>query len=192
MRSTTRRPGAFGAFFQGQDPPEAEPVLVRPVPGSVLQAGCAVVVAAMLLVAWSVVGPVSLLAVGLSALGGALVAAVPGGARVGLAVLAAGAFVLVGPPASVVQTMLLVLLVHLAVWACATTTRVTWRMRVELDVVLDGLAGVARVQLPAQVLVVVALVVAGRDVTSDAWRLVALLAAALVAAVVLPRTRVRD
>lgn len=180
------------AFFQGKEPPEAEPVLVRPVAGGLLQAGCAAVVAVMLLVAWSVVGPVSLLAAGLCVLGGVLVAAVPGGARVGVAGLAAGGFVLVGPPASVVQTMLLVLLVHASVWACATTSRVTWRMRVELDVVLDGLAGVARVQLPAQALAVVALLVAGRELTSDVWRLVALLAAALVAALVLPRSRARD
>jgi len=181
----TRRVAAGVAVRR--DDPEVEAELDRPVPGWWLLVGTSVLVTFMLLVAWASVGPVNVVAVVLCAVGGFLVAAVPGLARVGVAVLAVGGFVLVGAP-SVAQTLALVLLVHVVVWACATTTRVTWRMRVELGVVLDGLADVARVQVPAQVLAVVALVVSGREVgTGDVWRVVALVGAALVAAVTLPR-----
>jgi len=185
-RSVVRRSGLVRAV---REPLEAEPVLERDVPGWTLHVACALVVAVTLLVAWSTAAPVAPVPVLACVVGGVLVAALPSGLRVLLAVGVVGGCVLVGGGASVAATLALVLLVHLAVFACATTTRVTWRMRVELAVVLDGLAGVARVQVPAQVLAVVALVVAGRDVSGDVWRVASLVGAALVAALVLPRSR---
>ncbi|MCR6688668.1 hypothetical protein [Cellulomonas sp.] len=176
-------------WFPPPPAPEAEPVLDRAVPGALVRAGAAVLVTTMLLVAWSATWPVGAVTVLVMALAGVLAGLLPSPARVGVALLAAGVLVLVGGPASVVRTLALVLLVHLVVWACSTAARVTWRMRVELGVLRDGLADVARVQVGAQALAVVALVVGGRDLAAgDVVRVVAILAAAAVVAVVLPRS----
>jgi hypothetical protein len=60
---------------------------------------------------------------------------------------------------------------------------------VEVGVLLDGLREVAVVQVPAQVLAVVALALAGVHLDAgDVWRIGALVTGAAVAALVLPRS----
>jgi hypothetical protein len=81
-----------------------------------------------------------------------------------------------------------VLLVHLTLWTGAVAARTSWRTRVELAVLSRGLRDVAVVQVGAQVLAVVATLLAGASLgEGDVWRAVALVAAIVVAAVLLPR-----
>jgi len=155
----------------------------------VVRAVLGLVVATMLVVAWSSSRPLTGLVVGLALAVGAAAAMRPWSIGTALAVGVAGFLLLIGGAASLPTVMVLVLLVHLALWGSALAARVSWRGRVELAVVGDGLRSLARVQVGAQVLAVVAVLLAGTAVgQSDVWRALALLAAIAVTVLALPRT----
>lgn len=155
----------------------------------VLRAVLGLLVATMLVVAWSSSRPLLGLVAGLAAAFGAVAAMRPWSIGTALAVAAAGFLVVTGSAASLPTVIVLVLLVHLALWGSALAARVSWRGRVELAVVAGGLRSLARVQVGAQVLAVVAVLLAGTAVgQADVWRALALLAAIAVTVLALPRT----
>lgn len=159
----------------------------------VVRAVLGLVVAVMLVVAWSSSRPLLGIVVGLALAFGAAAALRPWSIGTALAVGAAGFLLVTGSAASLPTVMVLVLLVHLALWASALAARVSWRGSVELAVAADGLRSLARVQVGAQVLAVVAVLLAGTDVgQADAWRALALLAAIAVTVLALPRTPSAD
>ncbi len=168
--------------------PEAELVVGPTVSGGVVRICTGLLVALLLMVGWSVLLPLSLSSVVGALLLAALVAALPRLSLVWVAVLAVGFEVLIGGPPAVLTTLALVLLVHLAVWASTWSARVALRSRIEIAVLAEGLREVALLQVPAQVLAVVALVLAGATLDAgDLWRVLALVTGAAVAAIVLPR-----
>ncbi|CAM5786474.1 hypothetical protein [Cellulomonas persica] len=196
-RTTTRvGTGARGAasrwaWVPGLRPapePEAELEVGPTVSGGVVRLVTGLIVTAMLVLGWSVLLPLSLASALVSLLMATAVVLLPRASLVGLAVAAVGLEVLVGGPPSVFLTLTLVLLVHLAVWASGWTARVGLRARVELAVLADGLREVALLQVPAQLLAVGALALAGAQLDAgDVWRILALVAGAGVATLVLPR-----
>ncbi|WP_421735434.1 hypothetical protein [Cellulomonas sp.] len=161
--------------------------LDRPVPAWALRASLALLSAATLAVAFAGTGPrpPAVLDVGFVALVGAAVL-VPGLGLAALVVLVAGTRLLVGDPPALAVVMVLVLLVHLTLWAGAVCARTSWRTRVEVAVLVRGLREVAVVQVGAQLLAVVAMLLVGVS-ESDLWRAAALVAALTLAAVMLPR-----
>ncbi|RHA38390.1 hypothetical protein [Cellulomonas rhizosphaerae] len=169
--------------------PEARLATGATVPATLLRAVLGVVVAAMVVVGWAadrdLLAAVVVVALGL----GVFVALRPWSVVTAVCAGLAGFLVLVGGAASLPTVMLLVLLVHLATWGSALAARTSWRGRVEVAVVLDGLRSVARVQVGAQVLAVVAVLLAGADLgAADVWRAAAMLAAIGVAVLALPRS----
>ncbi|WP_421742828.1 hypothetical protein [Cellulomonas sp.] len=161
--------------------------LVRPVPSWALRASLALLSAATLAVAFAGTGPrpPAVLVVGFVALVGAVVLA-PGLGLAALVVLVAGTRVLVGDPPALGTVMVLVLLVHLTLWAGAVCARTSWRTRVEVAVLVRGLREVAVVQVGAQLLAVLAMLLVGTT-EGDLWRAAGLLAAIILAAAMLPR-----
>ena len=161
--------------------------LVRPVPAWVVRASLAALCAGTLAVAFGGTGPMphAALVVGFAVLVAATVL-VPGLGLAALVVLVAGTRLFVGAPPDLGVVMALVLLVHLSLWAGAVAARTSWRTRVELAVLLRGLRDVALVQVGAQLLAVVAMLLVGVT-QGDLWRAAALVAAIVVAAVLLPR-----
>lgn len=188
--SGTRVAGSRWAWLPWRRPgagPEAELEVGPTVGGVALRLVAGVLVAALHMLGWSVLLPLSLASVLVSLGFGAAVALMPRAALVGLVVGAVGFEVLVGGPPSVLMTLLLVLLVHLAVWACTWVARVGVRARVEVAVLAEGLREVAILQVPCQVLAVGALALTGAQLDAgDVWRIVALVTGAGVAAIVLP------
>ncbi|MBT0993622.1 hypothetical protein KIN34_04895 [Cellulomonas sp. DKR-3] len=171
----------------GGAPPEAELELDRAVPAAVVHAGTVLLVAAMLLVGWSTARPLGAAAVLVALVLGAVVVLLPRAALAGGALVLVGVEVLVGSP-SVPQVLALVLLVHAAVWACSLAARVPRRARVEVGVLVDGAREALPVQVGAQVLALVALLLGGADVVAgDVWRVVGLAAVAGAVLLVLPR-----
>lgn len=173
--------------------PEARLGTATTVPALVLRAVLGVLVALLVVLSWSanrdLLGAVFVVAAGI----GAYAALRPWSVVTALTVALAGFLVLVGGPASLPTVMVLVLLVHLALWGSALAARPSWRGRVEVAVVLDGLVSVARVQAGAQLLAVVAVVLAGAEVgAADVWRAGAMLAAIGMAVLVLPRSPSAD
>ncbi|GEL98535.1 hypothetical protein [Cellulomonas terrae] len=161
--------------------------LVRPLPAWLLRAVAGLLGAATLLVAFAGTRPHPLLVAAFVALVVATVV-VPGLGLAALVVLAAGTGVVAHDPPALGVVMVLVLLVHLTLWAGALAARTSWRTRVELGVVVHGLRDVAAVQVGAQVLAVVATVLAGVTLgDGDLWRAVALVAVITAAALLLPR-----
>ena len=161
--------------------------LVRPVPAWVLRAALAVLGASTLLVAFAGVRLHPVLVGAFVALVVATVV-VPGLGLAALVVLVAVVGLLAGEPRGLGIVMLLVLLVHLTLWAGALVARTSWRTRVELGVVAHGLRDVATVQVGAQVLAVVATVLGGVTLgAGDGWRALALVAAIGASALLLPR-----
>ena len=166
---------------------EVTVALVRPLPAWVLRGAAGLLGAATLLVAFAGSRPHPLLVAAFVALVVATVV-IPGLGLAGLVVLFAGAGVVAGGPPALGVVMLLVLLVHLTLWAGALAARTSWRTRVELGVVVHGLRDVATVQVGAQVLAVVATVLAGVALgDGDLWRAVALVAVITASALLLPR-----
>ena len=169
--------------------PEVTLDLDRAVAAWVLRAVLAVLCAATLTVAFLGAGPRphAVLVAAFVVLVGATVV-FPGLGLAALVVLVAGTRLLVGDPPALGAVMLLVLLVHLTLWTGAVAARTSWRTNVELAVLSRGLRDVAVVQVGAQVLAVVATLLAGASLgEGDVWRAVALVAAIVVAAVLLPR-----
>jgi len=166
---------------------EVTVALVRPVPSWALRGVAALLGAATLLVALAGSRLHPVVVAGLVALVVAT-AVVPGLGLAALVVLVAATGVVAGGPPALGVVMLLVLLVHLTLWAGALAARTSWRTRVELGVVVHGLRDVATVQVGAQVLAVVATVLGGVSLgAGDVWRAVALLTAMGAAALLLPR-----
>jgi hypothetical protein len=161
--------------------------LDRPVPAWALRAGLALLSAATLTVAFAGTGPrpPTVLDIGFVVLVGATVL-LPGLGLAALVVLVAGTRLLVGDPPALGLVMVLVLLVHLTLWAGAVCARTTWRTQVEVAVLGHGLRDVAVVQVGAQLLAVLAMVLVGTT-EGDLWRAAGLLAVIVVAAVLLPR-----
>jgi hypothetical protein len=159
--------------------------LVRPVPAWALRASLALLCAATLAVAFTGPRPPAALVVGFVVLVGATVL-VPGLGLAALVVLVAGTRLFVGGPPALGVVMVLVLLVHLTVWAGAVCARTSWRTQVEAAVLVRGLRDVAVVQVGAQVLAVLAMALVGVT-QGDLWRAAALLAVIVVAAAMLPR-----
>lgn len=172
---------------RGGVPPEAELELERALPAALVHAGAALLVAAMLVVGWSTARPVGPAAVLVALALGAVVVGLPRAALTGGALVLVGLEVLAGSP-SVPQVLALVLLVHAAVVACSLAARVPWRAHVEAGVLVDVVREALPVQVGAQVLALVALVLGGVDVAAgDVWRVLGLAAAAGVVLLVLPR-----
>ncbi|ROS23873.1 hypothetical protein [Cellulomonas sp. PhB150] len=172
---------------------EAQLTTAATVPALVLRAVLGVLVAVLVVLAWAASYDVLGAVVGVAAAIGAYVALRPWSVVAALAVALAGFLVLVGGPASLPTVMVLVLLVHLVLWGAALGARTSWRARVEVGVVLDGLRSLAGVQAGAQVLAVVAVLLAGAEVgAADVWRAAAMLAAIGVAVLVLPRAPSAD
>ncbi len=189
---TTRAPArTWWSWLPGLRPapePEAELEVAATTSGAVVRVVAGVVVAVMLGLGWSVLLPLTWTAAVVWLLVAAAVVLLPRAGLVGFAVGAVGLAVLVAGSPTVATTLLLVLLVHLAVWASAWTARVGPRARVELAVLADSLREVALVQVPAQVLAVAALALAGAQLDlGDVVRVLTLVAGAAVAALVLPR-----
>jgi hypothetical protein len=171
----------------GGVPPEAELELQRPLPAGSVHAGAALLVAAMLLVGWSTARPVGPIAALVALVLAVVVVLLPRAVLVGGALVLVVLELLAGDP-TVPQVLALVLLVHASVWACSLAARVPWRARVEAGVLIDGLREGLPVQVGAQLLALVALLLGGADVAGgDVWRVLALAAAAAVVLVVLPR-----
>ncbi len=163
--------------------------LLRPVPAWAVRAAVVVMAAATLVVAFVGTGPrpPSVLVVALAVLAVAA-AVVPGLGLAALVVLVAATRLFVADPPGLGVVMALVLLVHLTLWSGAVAARTSWRTRVEAAVLVRGLREVAVVQVGAQVLAVLATVLAGVSLgDGDLWRALALLAAIAAAAVLLPR-----
>ncbi|WP_456787218.1 hypothetical protein [Cellulomonas sp. P5_C5] len=161
--------------------------LVRPVPAWALRGAVGVLGAVLLLVAFAGVRPHPLLVAGFVALVVATVV-LPELGLTALVVLVAGVRVATGEPPALGIVMLLLLLVHLSLWAGALAARTSWRTQVELGVVVHGLRDVATVQVGAQMLAVVAVLLGGVTVGSgDLWRALALVAAIGATALLLPR-----
>jgi len=162
----------------------------RVVPTWVLRVVGAVLVTVMLLVAvgsgWHV-GPWHV------AVAAAVACAVmlrPWTGSAALAVGVAGVVLLMGGPASLPTVMVLVLLAHAVLWVSSFAARASWSAGVEVAVLAGEARGPAVVQVGAQVLAVVAVLVSGADVgASDAWRAFALIGAIGLVAAVLPRPR---
>ncbi|MBO3086129.1 hypothetical protein [Cellulomonas fengjieae] len=161
--------------------------LVRPVPAWAVRGSLAALAASLLAVAFGGTGPRphAVLVVALAALVVATTV-LPGLGLAALVVLVAGTRLLVGDPPALGVVLALVLLVHLTLWAGAVAARTSWRTRVELAVLVRGLREVALVQVGAQVLAVVAMLLVG-VAQGDLWRAAALVAAITLAAVLLPR-----
>ncbi|WP_315098520.1 hypothetical protein [uncultured Cellulomonas sp.] len=161
--------------------------LVRPVSAPILRAVLGALCAVTLVVAFAGSGPQPHAAV-VVVLAALVVGTVllPGLGLAALVALVAGTRLLVGDAPSLGVVMALVLLVHLTVWAGAVAARTSWRTRTELAVLLVGLRQLAVVQAGAQVLAVVAMLLVG-TAQGDLWRAVALVAAIVAAAVLLPR-----
>ncbi|GEK21976.1 hypothetical protein [Cellulomonas xylanilytica] len=160
--------------------------LVRPVPAWALRGAVALLGAATLLVAFAGARLHPVVVAALVALVVAI-AVVPDLGLTGLVVLVAAAGVVADPP-GLGAVMLLVLLVHLTLWAGALAARTSWRTQVEVAVVVRGVRDVAAVQVGAQLLAVVALVLGGVVLgAGDLWRALALVAAIGAAALLLPR-----
>lgn len=161
--------------------------LVRPVPAWALRGVVGVLGAATLLVAFAGAGLHPVVVAGFVALVVATVV-VPGLGLTALVVLVVATRVATGEPLALGLLMLLVLLVHLMLWAGALAARTSWRTQVELGVVAHGLRDVATVQVGAQVLAVVATVLGGVALgDGDLWRALALVAAIGASALLLPR-----
>jgi len=162
----------------------------RTVPTWVLRVVGAVLVGVMLLVAvgsgWDV-GPWHV------AVAVAVACAVmlrPWTGSVALAVGAAGVVLLMGGVASLPTVMVLVLLAHAVLWVASFAARASWSAGIEVAVLAREVRGPAVVQLGAQVLAVVAVLVSGADVVAgDAWRASALIGSIGLVAAVLPRPR---
>ncbi|WP_456845398.1 hypothetical protein [Cellulomonas sp. P5_C6] len=168
---------------------EATLDLVRPVPAWMLRGVLALLAAGTLVVAFVGPGPRAhwLLVGALVALVTATVLQ-PGVGTAAVVVAAAATRVLAGDPPALGVLMALVLLVHLTVWLGAVAARTSWRTQVELAVVGRGLRDVAVVQVGVQVLTVVATLLVGvRLGDGDLWRAVALVAAIVATAALLPR-----
>ena len=122
----------------------------------------------------------------------ALVVAVVLRPEVGLAALVAlvaGVRVLLIAPPSLGEVLALVVLVHLTLWCAALAARTSWRASIELAVVARGLRDVARVQVFALLLAVVALALAGTSLAAaDLWRALAAVSAMAATVLVLPRS----
>ena len=161
--------------------------LVRPVPGWALRAALAVLGTGTLAVAFAAAGPRphAVLLIGLVALVVAT-AVLPGLGVAPLLVLVAATRLFAGDAPGLGVVMALTLLVHLTLWAGAVAARASWRTLVERGVLVRALRVVAIVQVGAQVLAVVAMVLVGVT-QGDLWRAAALVAAIVVAAVMLPR-----
>jgi hypothetical protein len=161
--------------------------LDRPVPAWALRTFLALLSAATLAVAFAGTGPrpPGVLDIGFVLLVGATVL-LPGLGLAALVVLVAGTRLLVGDPPALGMVMVLVLLVHLTLWAGAVCARTSWRGMVEVAVLVRGLRDVAIVQVGAQLLTVVAMLLVGVT-EGDLWRAAALLAAIILAAAMLPR-----
>lgn len=110
----------------------------------------------------------------------------PATAAAGGVVVLAGLRLLSGEVPSLPVVLGLVLLVHVLLWCASTTARVTWRGRVEVAVLVDGLRPVAALQVGAQALAVVATLVTGSG-GGDVGRVLAILSATVVAWVALSR-----
>ena len=161
--------------------------LVRPLPAWLLRGVAGLLGAATLLVAFAGSRLHPLLVAAFVALVVATVV-IPGLGLAGLVALAAGAGVVAHDPPALGVVMLLVLLVHLTLWAGALAARTSWRTQVEAGVVTRRLRDVATVQVGAQVLAVVATVLGGVALgDGDLWRAVALVAVIGASALLLPR-----
>lgn len=161
--------------------------LVRPVPSWVVRGAVGVLSAVTLLVTFAGSPVDQVLVAGFVALVVATVV-VPGLCLTAVVVLVVATRLAVGQPPALGLLMLLVLLVHLTLWAGAFAARTSWRTRVEVGVVVHGLRDVAVVQVGAQVLAVVVTVLGGVSLGSgDLWRALALVAAIGAAVLLLPR-----
>ncbi|MEZ0446231.1 hypothetical protein [Cellulomonas sp. ICMP 17802] len=169
--------------------PEVTLDLRRPVPAWAVRGALAVLAAGTLAVAFAAPGPRAhwLLVGGFVALVTATVLR-PGLGTAALVVLAAATRLVVGDAPALGVLMALVLLVHLTLWCSAVAARTSWRTRVELAVLVRGLREVALVQVGAQVLAVAATLLVGvRLGDGDLWRALALVAAVVATAALLPR-----
>lgn len=161
--------------------------LVRPVPAWALRGAVGVLGAATLVVAFAGARLHPVVVAAFVALVVATVV-VPGLGLTALVVLVVAARVATGEPLALGTLMLLVLLVHLLLWVGALAARTSWRTQVELGVAVHGVRDVATVQVGAQVLAVVATLLAGVSVgAGDLWRALALVAAIGASALLLPR-----
>ncbi|UZN03143.1 hypothetical protein [Cellulomonas sp. S1-8] len=113
-------------------------------------------------------------------------AALPRWPVTALVVLVVGLRVLLAEPASPLVLAALVLLLHVLLRLAAVAARTTWRTRVELAVLGDDLPAALVVQAGAQVLAVVAGVVAG-TAGAAGWRGVGLVAVVALTGLVLAR-----
>ncbi|WP_309133667.1 hypothetical protein [Cellulomonas sp.] len=111
----------------------------------------------------------------------------PRSVAAGLLVLVVGGSVLVAGPPGAGRLALLVLLLHALLWFTAVAARTGRRTRVELAVLRDAAPPALVAQAGAQLLALGAAALAGGVGGGDVWRVVGVVAAVLVAAVVLVR-----
>ncbi len=172
--------------FGWRHPDEVVMEIGRAVAGWAVRLAATVLVLAMLALTWIPQHGWSISGVVVLGLLGLFVGLTAHRALLAALVLLVGGVVLLQDPLGYVPLALLILVVHLAAWGVALASRVTWSARVEWAVVADGLRNAALPQAVAQVLGIVALTLTGADL-GDAWRLVALVAVGVVAALVLTR-----
>jgi len=176
--------------MSGSRPAEVVVETGRVVPTWVLRVAGVVLVTVMLLVAVGSGWRVGAWHVVVAVVVACAVMLRPWTGSVALAVGAAGVVLLMGGPASLLTVMALVLLAHTVLWVSSFAARASWSAGVEVAVLAGEVRGPVVVQVGAQVLAVVAVLVSGADVgASDAWRAFALIGAIGLVAAVVPRPR---